>query len=171
MRSPALTARRLAATLKAGGEGFAYRSTAQVAGTLDLNDAAPLSPKPLPACTAGAPRVAPQALTPHHRLQPAPNRLGPQHTSSSTHCRPWQARAHSVGPYWPEWTGPEEPGARSPSAWLERRNVGLRGKQRTTEKLSKYWWLPTDRPNLRLGSKGNKLPKMGSVSFSMSDSR
>ena len=24
-------------------------------------------------------------------------------------------------------TGPEEPGARSPSAWLERRNVGLRG--------------------------------------------
>ena len=33
----------------------------------------------------------------------------------------------TVGPYWPEWTGPEEPGARSPFAWLERRKVGLRG--------------------------------------------
>jgi hypothetical protein len=32
-----------------------------------------------------------------------------------------------LGPYRPEWTGPEEPGARSPSAWLERRNVGMRG--------------------------------------------
>ncbi len=32
-----------------------------------------------------------------------------------------------LGRLWPKWTGPEEPGARSPSAWLERRNVGLRG--------------------------------------------
>ena len=65
--SPALTARRLAATLKAGGKGFAYRYTAQVAGTLDLNDAAPLSSMLLPARTA-APRLAPR--TSHHPLQP-----------------------------------------------------------------------------------------------------
>jgi hypothetical protein len=65
--SPALTARRLAATLKAAGEGFPYRYTVQVAGTLDLNDAAPLSPIRLPARTA-APRLAPRK--PRHPLQP-----------------------------------------------------------------------------------------------------
>ncbi len=26
---------------------------------------------------------------------------------------------------WPKWAGLEEPGARSPSAWLERRNVEI----------------------------------------------
>ena len=29
----------------------------------------------------------------------------------------------TLGRMWPEWTGPEEPGARSSFAWLERRNV------------------------------------------------
>ena len=38
---------------------------------------------------------------------------------------PFNQRPSSSAP--PEWAGPEEPGARSPSAWLERRNVGMRG--------------------------------------------
>ena len=72
----------------------------------------------------------------------------------------------------PKWSGPEEPGAPSPSAWLERRNVGI---ERNNEQRKCY-------PFLLVGSnrqtkspvglqKGNTLPKMGSASFSMFDSR
>ncbi len=76
--SPALMARRLAATLKAGGEGFAYRYTAQVAGKLDLNDAAQSSPIRLPARTrhpsarpsqAPPPATAPCTTAPTHNPQ------------------------------------------------------------------------------------------------------
>ncbi len=76
----------LAATLKAEGEGFAYRSTAQVAGTLDLNDAAASSPIELPARTR-RPSARPSP-SPTTRYSPAPNRLELQHASSSAHCRP-----------------------------------------------------------------------------------
>ncbi len=47
----------------------------------------------------------------------------------------------SVGPPRPKWTGPEEPGARSPSAWLERRNVGLRGSKKQREDALFYVWV------------------------------
>ena len=77
-----------------------------------------------------------------------------------TPITPPVTRQLPVGPYWPEWTGPEEPGARSPSAWLERRNVGLRGATNNGSAILFYWWVPTDRPNLRLGSrKGAYCPK------------
>ena len=68
---------------------------------------------------------------------------------------------YHVGPHTcPWWTGPEEPGAPSPSAWLERRNVGLRGTTNNGSAILFYWWVPTDRPNLRLGSrKGTYCPK------------
>jgi hypothetical protein len=52
------------------------------------------------------------------------------------------------------------PGAPSPSAWLERRNVGLRRSNKQPKSHPFYRWLPTDRPNLRLGSrKGTYCPK------------
>ena len=89
--SPALTARRLAATLKAGGEGFAYRYTAQVAGTLDLNDAAPLSPIRLPARTA-APRLAPRkpqppATAPRPTTPPATHTIHAQPAFANTRAQ------------------------------------------------------------------------------------
>ena len=60
----------------------------------------------------------------------------------------------------PRWSGPEEPGAPSPSAWLERRNVGIERNNEQPKSYPIYWWVPTDRPNLRLGSrKGTYCPK------------
>ena len=67
---------------------------------------------------------------------------------------------YHLGPLRPKWSGPEEPGAPSPSAWLERRNVRLRGTTNNGSAILFYWWVPTDRPNLRLGSrKGTYCPK------------
>ena len=59
--------------------------------------------------------------------------------------------------------------AGTPGRWIERNN-----NLKQPKSYPVYWWLPTDRPNLRLGSrKGAYLPPqiMGSVSFSMFDSR
>ena len=53
------------------------------------------------------------------------NRLRATHATRDGPCG--HVFATILGRMWPEWTGPEEPGAPSPFAWLERRNVGLRG--------------------------------------------
>jgi hypothetical protein len=98
--SPALTARRLAATLKAAGEVFPYRYTVQVAGTLDLNDAAPLSPIRLPARTA-ATRLAPRkpqppATAPRQTTPPATHTIHAQPGSQASLKAPAAADARSV---------------------------------------------------------------------------
>jgi hypothetical protein len=66
---------------------------------LGASDAAPSSPIQLPARPA-TPRLADRK--PHHptspttRYSPAPNRLSPQHATSSPHCRRSQAPTHSA---------------------------------------------------------------------------
>ncbi len=72
----------------------------------------------------------------------------------------------------PKWAGPEEPGAPSPraSAWLERRNVEMRGTTNNRQAI-----LCTRRFQLTdqisgWAQKGSLLPKMGSAGCSMFDS-
>ncbi len=66
-----------------------------------------------------------------------------------------------LGRMWPEWTGPEEPGAPLPSGGADDEGRGLKGKGNEQPKgYPMYWWVPTDRPNLRSGSrKGTNCPK------------
>ena len=55
-----------------------------------------------------------------------------------------------VGPHTgPRWTGPEEPGAPSPSAGLTTNDVDCREATNNGNAILFYWWVPTDRPNLR----------------------
>ncbi len=96
---------------------------------------------------------------------------------------PLQLHWHCAERHWPlasalrPYAGPSGPGQRSPGpprppAGLATKDVDRREKQRTTERLS-YVLVGSNRQTKSpVGlQKGNKLPKTGSVSFSMSDSR
>jgi hypothetical protein len=83
----------LAATLKAGGEGFASAYTEQVAGTLDLNDATPLSPKRFSARTVAHPLAHRKPL---HPLQPRAQPPQPATHPIHMHSRRSQPPAHSA---------------------------------------------------------------------------
>jgi hypothetical protein len=163
-----------------GARGWARPDGAQPAGAI-LRCPGPLSPGDLQ--WAGLPSLGGSPAGPQHLAGPAcsnfevegaaagwqtgsgPRIWAEQHTwpdltcpAALEYCLP-AGPGHGLGPYWPEWTGPEEPGAPSPFAWLDAGTlIEENNKQPTGYPM--YWSLPTDRPNLRLGSrKGAYCPK------------